>query len=301
MKTGNHPNTLPGERTGWAASGNDRSAFSLLELMVVMAIIGLLATMGLPALKGIGQSNALSAGTRQLLDDLSYARLQAINSRSTVYMVFVPTNFFAQSNVAWFTGPNNVKTDDRIRAQATNIVNYQYSGYAIMTRRSLGDQPGHPNPKYLVEWRKLPDGVFIAPTKFRDQTQLNYRDWSAIPDIYARPFAFMVNSGLPFPAANAPKFQLPYIAFNSYGQLVRESPYLTSFRDEVIPLARGSIFYPTEYDPAKKFTRPSMNLADVQLNPPMNPLKHTTYYTNYHYVRINWMSGRARVEKPEIQ
>src|SRR5436189_5775426 len=66
------------------------AAFTLIELLVVMAIIGLLAAIGLPALKGFGKGTGMAGAQRQLLDDLALARLRAISGRTTVYMVFVP-------------------------------------------------------------------------------------------------------------------------------------------------------------------------------------------------------------------
>src|SRR6476659_1841067 len=66
--------------------------FTLVELMVVMVIIAVLASISVPAMKGLGQANRSSAGHRQVLDDLAYARLKAINDRAPVYMVFAPAN-----------------------------------------------------------------------------------------------------------------------------------------------------------------------------------------------------------------
>src|SRR5881409_4404976 len=82
-------------QTSSAGAGRIRmlcAAFTLIELLVVMAIIGLLATIGLPALKGFGKGTGMAGAQRQLLQDLGLARLSAINGRTTVYMVFVPTN-----------------------------------------------------------------------------------------------------------------------------------------------------------------------------------------------------------------
>src|SRR5258708_37035019 len=72
-----------------SAARRGLAAFTILELLVVIAIIAVLATIGLPALKGFGQGNSIAGANRQLLDDLPEARLRAVNSHSTVYVVFV--------------------------------------------------------------------------------------------------------------------------------------------------------------------------------------------------------------------
>jgi len=119
-------------------------AFTLLELLVVIGIMGLLFSIGLPAFKGLNQSNLTVSVNRQLLDDLGYARMRAITERSDVYVVFVPTNIWTAFNTI---------TDPNTRKRLTNLVTAQYSGYAILGTRTLGDQPGHATPHYLTEWR----------------------------------------------------------------------------------------------------------------------------------------------------
>ena len=77
---------------------------------------------------------------------------------------------------------------------------------------------------------------------------------------------------------------IPYIAFDYLGRL-------TSGQDELIPLARGSIFYDRNVDGTIKQSVP----ADVQESPPNNSVN------NFNIIHIDWLTGRARVEKQEIQ
>src|SRR6266852_2919853 len=69
-------------------------AFTLIELLVVISIVGLLAGLAVPVVNNF-KPNVVAGATRQLLDDVARARHYAISQRTTVFMVFVPTNFWA--------------------------------------------------------------------------------------------------------------------------------------------------------------------------------------------------------------
>ena len=249
-------------------------AFTLIELLVVMAIIGLLATIGLPALKGFGKGTGMAGAQRQLLDDLALARLRAISGRTTIYMVFVPPGIMAHFAELNRAGIISQADRDRWSRQLTNLITGQYTAYALLTKRTVGDQPGQENPRYISEWKRLPQGILIATNKFNlvNPKQLYPAPpLDSYPDDYRRYFE---TNAFPFPASRSPVWTLPYIGFNAQGQLLRG-------RDELIPLAEGSIF----------FTGPSSYLPspDVVMKPPDN-------YTN-HFIRVNWLTSRANVDE----
>jgi len=236
--------------------------FTLIELLVVIVIIGILTAITLPALKGITQSNLSAGATRQILDDIAFARLRAINDRTTVFMVFVPPTVLQKMAL--------VGNDVQELRYLTNLIGGQYRGYSLLAARTVGDQPGRSTSRYLTDWKTLPEGALFAPYKF-DTKLPNH------PNEYLRTFA---TNAFPFPDSPSAPFMLPYIAFNPYGQL-------TSQRDEVIPLAKGQITFAR--DEAGNFTR---SAPDVQLIPP------GTGTNDFQYVRINWLTGRARIESP---
>lgn len=195
-----------------------QGAFSLVELMVVIGIIALLASIGIPALRGLGESNTLDAATQQLTSDLAYARLRAINDRTTVYMLFPPPN---------------------VTAQATNLAPYRFNGYTLFTRRTVGEQPGRQNPRQLIPWRQLPDKTFIYPGKFADPNV------PLTTNVLELSFAWTNNFPLVITNRLYPFMGMYYIAFNSQGQVVRINGQglQVAGRDEFIPLVKGSIFH----------------------------------------------------------
>lgn len=234
--------------------------FTLVELLVVIVIIGILTAITLPALKGISQSNLSAAAHRQILDDLAYARLRAINDRTTVFMVFLPPTILQKMD--------QVRNDVQEMRYLTNLIGGQYRSYALVASRRVGDQPGRATPRYLTDWKSLPEGALFAPYKFDSRL-------SGHPNEYLRTFA---TNSFPFPDAKSAPFLLPHIAFNPYGQLAYQ-------HDEVIPLARGRVSLPR--DDAGNYIR---SAPDVQLIPPGQGTK------DFQYVRVNWLTGRAKLE-----
>jgi prepilin-type N-terminal cleavage/methylation domain-containing protein len=267
--------------------GQRSAAFTLVELLVVMAIIGVLAAIGLPAMRGIGAGNDVSAAIRQLMDDLSYARLKAMNERSTVYVVFASPQML-QPVTPWSAEQ---------RKEIARYANLQFTSYALFIKRSLGDQPGAENPRYITDWRTLPQGTFIPTNKF--DTRFAFGPLRTNVTLFNRAFYFGDGSDLgrpnliPFPLATnkiAPSpIQMAYIAFDFQGRL-KHPANAPELHDVIVPIAKGSIVYPQE-DPAKREVG-NLDPAEVIETPKGNA-------TNNPSIRIDWLTGRARVVVPE--
>ena len=243
-----------------------RSAFSLIELLVVIGIIGILAAIGLPALRGLMGGNAVDAAKRQLIDDLALARQRAMNERTTVYVLFVPPG---------------LESLPQSKQSVTNLLHLQLTSYALFTKRSVGEQPGMVRPRYLTEWRHLPDGIFIPEFKYDSKALFLTNDFfRGLPVTNLLYSTNPRNSNLPL--SNTIPYR--YLAFNAQGQL--EGPPMRDAaigkRDEIIPLAKGSIFYDAKNGG-----------VDVQPTPPGN-------YSN-NWIRVSALTGRARAQQPEIR
>ena len=85
--TGNKPDTLAVPQ---AARPRKRLAFTLVELMVVVAIIAVLSGMAIPQFFGRSQAVALRQSTRELLDAARYAQHLAVTQRRNFRLVIDP-------------------------------------------------------------------------------------------------------------------------------------------------------------------------------------------------------------------
>ena len=267
------------------------SAFTLIELLTVIAIIGIMAALVAPTLNNWRKGDAMAAATRQLMDATARARQLAISQHTTVFMVFVPTNFWG-GNYGTFAAS---LTPAELVA-ASNLLDKQLTGYTYISLRSVGDQPGRPTPRYLSDWQTMPESTFIAEWKFglQGNQSIPITDPITKETFTVRPFDW--NQLFPFPsedAAYAPglRYQyLPYIAFNYLGQLCTPDGAPLN-RDVYIPVAHGGVL------PAlRPGTRvPEFGPASVMETPPNNSVD------TFNLIHIDGLTGRARLERQEVR
>ena len=270
------------------------AAFTLIELLVVIGIIGVLAAMVGPTLIGFSKGDAMLAANRMMLDGVARARQLAISQHTTVYMVFVPTNYWA--DVAYASSPNLTLAD---RTAATNLAEKQLVGFNFVTLRSLADQPGKNTVRYLSSWQTLPDKAFIAQWKFN----LDIYSSNNIIDANnpLQPYqvrGFNVTRSIPFPLPETkaytvaqPYVPLPFIAFDYQGHLISTPPGAEA-DGEFIPLAHGSVA------PARDSVtrRPILDTPSIQEQPSGNSTN-----SSFNLVHIDQFSGRARLERQQVK
>jgi prepilin-type N-terminal cleavage/methylation domain-containing protein len=284
-----------------AESLNCRRAFTLLELLVVISILGILAALTVPVIKNFGKSGATITGTRQMLDAVARARQLAMSQRTTVYMVFVPTNCWVDT-AGNFPNPwwNNLAP--ALRTAVTNLADRQLSGYTYVAYGAVGDQPGQHAWHYLEPWRSLPEGTFVALRKFVLSPTNYYTITDPIdPGRFFNVYGFHTNDTIPFPTEKgsntfATRINLPYVAFNYLGQLTFDGQGLAE-RDECIPLASGSIFVGRNPDTKACILGPPVpGSPDVQEVPPGNSTN-----LSYNIIHVDRLTGRAVLEFHKMQ
>jgi prepilin-type N-terminal cleavage/methylation domain-containing protein len=252
-------------------------AFTLLELMLVITIIGFIAGMTLSHIGNFGQANSMTSATRQLLDDVALARQRAIVSRSTVYMVFLPPMFWT----------NTAYASVAYSQQETNLMMHQYGAYALVSLSTVGDQPGQHHARYLTDWRFLPSGVFLSPLEFTNPVNLSIYTTNTLSGLINTCVLQPWNTVYaPFPSlftSNTTAIPLPCIAFTPQGSLTTQYP-------QYIALARGSAFYPTDTNGVPLELPPS-----VVETPPGNDMD------NPNLIQIDWLTGRATLMQNQMQ
>jgi prepilin-type N-terminal cleavage/methylation domain-containing protein len=272
-------------------------AFTLIELLVVIAIIGILAGLIGPSLTNFRKGDAMAAGSRQMLDAVARARQLAISQRTTVYLVFVPPGFWTDPAFIDSMNKNIFTLADKVAL--TNLIEKQLTGYAYLSMRTVGDQPGQGIPRYLSSWQTLPETTAIETNKFFLARNAFYTVYTnANRTIGHRIYGFDTTADIPFPLAQTgrstvngrPYVSLPYLAFDYQGRVV--SQIQSGSDGEFIPLVHGTVSYGR--DPVTKV--PWFYVPTIQEIPPGNATS-----SSYNLVHVDWLTGRSRLEHQEIQ
>lgn len=230
-------------------------AFTLVEMLVVLGIIGVLAAMTVPSFTKAGKKgDALESATRQLQDDLAFARLKAMSGRTKVYVVFLP-------DLTWFGSLSTFQTNYLFTNQAANsVVGGQLTSYAIFAPRQVGDQPGQSTPRYLTEWHTLPEGAFIPFSVLTNH--LIFHNVPGSPLTNAIPVEESPGAWAPF---------LPFIAFDEQGRLFRRSGPVT------LPVIQGSVQHPKDTNGVRNIVVPTDAIETAVPVPPGGIVPNVEY------------------------
>lgn len=299
-------------------------AFTLIELLVVLAIIGALAALSVPAFKGFGQSNKVAAAERQMLDDLALARQYAIKNRATVYLVFAVPPYqrtkdrFAgldeaagnfrllynelQNNATLRTYP---ETHERALRGLNNFFSGLFTSYALYTEQSVGEQPGIRRPRYLTEWKSLPDGMIFTTNMIITIPGGRLPEFAnnTVIDLPTRAFPLPLAPRLGEPTdliPALPAFALPFLAFDPTGKLALADPVTRqpspagTLQDRYLAFGLGSIQVPRSPHPTATARVPGPPDFNRPLDYEETPLGN---YTN-SIIRVSALTGRAKLYKP---
>ena len=164
------------------------TGFTLVELLAVIAIIGVMIAVMVPAFNGMGRGAKLTTAVAQLKTTCSLARQHAITKREITYIVF------ANDNVNLYAGTNLAHLSKAFRA------------YNVYGQRS----------KYLREWIQLPEGVIFVP----NQTLYGSTEPRDSKNIFVSDSTKNAKVTLPFPFNDSPANELIGVAFKPDGQMV---------------------------------------------------------------------------------
>ena len=162
-------------------ASNAEGGFSLMEIMVVLAIIAVLSSISMPALRGFAATRRLKTAAEAIVDTLTFARDMAITERNTHLVVFdMDTNRY------WLASSETVDIQNPAASAGRTIETTPVNGQQVMVSRTDGIM-GIPRP--------LNKGVSIA-SFVTTQNGVNQQIVAGVDYVYFTPTATSVDTVL---------------------------------------------------------------------------------------------------------
>lgn len=130
----NQPSAMT--RSSDPALGTTQSGFTLVELMIVVAILALLVTVGIPSFNSFLADNRMSSYTNDLIADLNLARSEAIKRNTPVSICSSTDQASCANSSSWNTGWvifTDTGTEGTVDGTDTILYARESAGSATMT------------------------------------------------------------------------------------------------------------------------------------------------------------------------
>ena len=107
-----------------------QAGFTIIEMMVIIAILGILSAIAIPGFSEFGGRMSLKGATRKIVSDMQYAKARALKDRVTWTMQFYPGSM----QYTLLSGTTPFKT--------VNLSEYN----KVLMGSAHGDRPDEPDP-----------------------------------------------------------------------------------------------------------------------------------------------------------